>query len=155
VKLLQNNAPAHRIIACAGAFVLWAQLVSCDRAAPKLASGDRSFELAGGTVHLESGVAMHDVRVHASRNADFIPAQETLDDDDVVRFTSDDTRTHALIIRAPTPEAQQQLDSSGQMRSPPLVSRGQAWIVSFKGLPAGTYTVSCISHAGTATLVVR
>ena len=154
MTLLQNIAPAHRISACAGVFVLCAQLASCDRA-PKLSTGDRSFELAGGTVHLESGVAMHDVRVHASRNTDFIPAQEALDHDDVVRFTSDDTRTHALLIRAPTPEAQQKLDVSGQMRSPPLVSRGQAWIVSFKGLPAGTYTVSCISHAGTATLVVR
>lgn len=156
MKLRHNIAPAHRIIACAGVFVLVCLSAACDR--PAATSGrknDRSLELTSDTIQLATGVTLHDVEVKSGQNSDFKPDQITAKQDDVVRFTSADTRTHALVITAPTAEAKAALESNGQLRSPPLVSKGQAWVVSLKGVPSGTYTISCISHAGTATLVVQ
>jgi len=138
---------------CVGV-LFFCSLAGCDKTA-NIGSDDRTLELAGGTIHLDAGVALHDMGVKSSRKGDFSPQQITAKVGDVVRFTSRDTRTHALRITAPTAEGRTVLQSSGQLRSPPLVERGQAWVVSLKGLPAGTYTVSCLSHAGAASLIVQ
>lgn len=137
---------------CAGAFVFL--LAACDKA-PSLRRGDRTLELQGDTIQLASGVDLHDVKVRAVSGTDFEPQQITAQTGDVVRFTTADSRMHAVVIVAPTPEATQVLDASGQLRSPPLVAEGQAWVVSLKGVPAGTYVIACISHAGRATLLVQ
>lgn len=144
--------PAHTVMLCAGVFVI--ALAGCDKA-PSLGGGDRTLELQSGTLDLESGVRLHDVKVRAVSGADFEPTRITAQSGDVVRFTTADTRTHAVVIVAPTPEATKALDATGQLRSPPLVTAGQAWVISLKGVPAGTYTIACISHAGRATLLVQ
>ena len=138
---------------CVGV-LFFGSLSGCNKPV-SIGNDDRTLELASGSVQLGPGVTLHDMGVKSSRKGDFLPQQITAKVGDVVRFTSRDTRTHALQILAPTPEARTMLQPSSQLRSPPLVERGQAWVVSLKGLPAGTYTVSCLSHAGVATLIIQ
>ncbi|MGQ0814219.1 MAG: cupredoxin domain-containing protein [Gemmatimonadota bacterium] len=154
MKSLHSFAPAHALLVCAGVFVFCAVIAACDDL-PKLAGGRRTVELDSGSVQLDSGVKLHDVQIKSDQEGDFNPEQIKAKRGDVVRFTSADTRTHAFVIRPPSEQGRAVLDTSGQLRSPPLVAQGQAWVVSLKGLPAGTYTVSCISHAGTATIQVQ
>lgn len=151
-----QNAPAHRLNPCAGVFVLICMIAGCEK--PSGVAGhrsDRSLELTGDTIELAAGITLHDVAVKSAQNTDFNPAQMTAKVGDVVRFTVADTRTHALVITAPSEAARKVLEAGGQLRSPPLVAKGQAWVVSLQGIPPGTYTISCISHAGTANLVVE
>ena len=150
----QAFAPARRFFVCAG--VLFCTLSACSKDKVKAgASDDRTLEVTGDTIDLPKGVTLHDVVVKFNTSSDFSPASTTAKAGDVVRFTTDDTRTHALEITAPNDQAKQALDGSSQRRSPPLVSRGQAWVISLKGLPAGTYTVSCLNHGGTASIIVQ
>lgn len=155
MKLLSyNDAPAHTLKVCAGFFVFCALLSACE----DLRIGDtgpRSLAVTGDTVQLESGVILHDVKIRAVQGNDFDPATVTAKIGDVVRFTTADTRTHALSIEPPSEAARAAMAAAGQLRSPPLVAPGTAWVVSLEGLPAGAYTVSCISHAGTATIQVQ
>jgi plastocyanin len=155
VKKLYDIAPAHRIIACAGVFVFAIVLSACDKGAAVINHGSRAIVLGADTVQLPSGAQLHEIKVRATQSSDFEPAQITAKSSDVVRFTVADNRTHSLIITAPTEQSNAALESSSQRRSPPLVANGQAWIISLKGLPAGTYQISCGSHAGRATLVIQ
>jgi hypothetical protein len=154
VKLLSRSAPARAFKACAGVFVFCSSFVACDEG-PRLGGGDRTLELNADTVTLEAGTNLHDIQVKSGGNGDFAPTSITVRTKDIIRLTTADTRTHALTITAPTPEATSILETSGQRRSPPLVAQGQSWVVSMKGLPAGSYVVSCLSHAGTATVRVQ
>lgn len=155
MKLLRyDHAPAHTTRVCAGVFIFCAALAACDDGV-RGKTGPRTLELDSDTVQLESGVTLHDVRVVSTPAGDFDPAQVTAKSGDVVRFTSADNRTHALAIQPPNDAAQSALAAGGQLRSPPLVAHGTAWVISLKGIPAGTYMVSCISHAGTATIQVQ
>lgn len=148
-------APAHNLWVCAGAFVFALLAVSCERTSEPGAQGPRTLELNGDTLQLEAGVTLHDVKVRSTQNMDFDPAEIRAKVGDIVRFTSGDTRTHGIVIHAPTPDAQATLNAAGQTRSPPLVAQGQAWVVSLNRLPPGRYSISCISHAGTAALTVQ
>ncbi|HUP90495.1 MAG TPA: plastocyanin/azurin family copper-binding protein [Longimicrobiales bacterium] len=154
MKAVTWNAPARRL-ACAGVFLFSVTILACDRKATNAKSDDRTLELSGDTIELPSGVRLHDIVLHAVSGSDFDPATSQAKVGDVVRFTSGDTHTHALVVTPPSEQARQALNAGGQLRSPPLVSKGQAWVISFKGAPAGTYTVSCISHQGAASIVVQ
>lgn len=153
MKLSYCRAPAHSIRSCAGVFVAGMLLLGCER--PAVGGGNRTLELDGDTITIQAGVTLHDVALKAVQSSDFLPARIRAKPGDIVRFTSTDARMHGLSIHAPTPEATSALLASGQQRSPPLVTRGQAWVVSLKNLPAGKYDVSCISHAGAFTLVIQ
>jgi len=146
------RAPARQI-GCAGAFVCLV-LSACEKA-PRISTGPRTLEVNGDTISIDSGVEVHDVHLRATNNSDFEPDQLAVESGDIVRFISNDTRTHALVITAPEPAAAAALAQTGQQRSPPLVAKGQAWIVSLKDVPQGSYTVSCISHTGTFRLTVK
>jgi plastocyanin len=155
VKLLSRNAPAHAIPACVGAFVLSVSIAACGDAPRLGGGGDRTLELNADTITLAAGTNLHDIRIRSGKDGDFSPAAVTARGKDVIRLTTADTRTHALTITAPTTQAGIELEAKGQHRSPPLVARGQSWVLSVEGLPAGTYTVTCLSHAGTATIQVE
>ena len=150
-----KGAPAHPLRVLAGVFFFSTVVAACEDGLRIGDSGPRTVELESDTVQLEPGVTLHDVTLRASSEGDFQPAQITAKSGDVVRFTSGDTRTHALSIRPPSEPARAALAASDQLRSPPLIARETAWVVSLKGLPAGVYTVSCISHAGTATIQIQ
>lgn len=129
-------------------------LNACEKVS-RLGGDTRTLDLGSDTVKLPAGAALHEVSVRAVQGGDFTPAQTTARHSDFVRFTINDTRTHALIIEGPNAQADSILDATTQRRSPPLVAKGQAWVISMKALPAGSYRISCASHAGTATLVVQ
>lgn len=148
------SAPAQRVLACAGVFIFGVLLAGCENG-PRLGGDNRALEISGKTVQLPPGVSLHDVAVQATGTADFNPARLTIKSGDVVRFTTRDTRTHALTLTGPSEQANAALSAMTQRRSPPLVAAGQAWVISFKSLPPGNYTVSCLSHAGTATISVQ
>lgn len=148
-------APAHAIKVCAGVFVFCVSVAACEKGPALGGGGDRTLELQNDTITLTGSVRLHDVKVRAVSGGDFHPAQLTAKVGDVVRLTTDDTRTHALLVTAPTPQASAALGAASQLRSPPLVSKGQAWVISLKGVPAGAYTVSCVSHAGQLSLQVQ
>ena len=152
VKSWHRSASAHCIRMCAGAFAFWA-LSACEK--PASSTVDRTLELNSDTVKIDSNVTLHDVQVRAVQGGDFAPDQLSAKPRDIIRFTLADTRTHGLIINGPTPQATAALQASGQHRSPPLVARQQAWVVSLENLPAGVYNVSCISHAGRLTITIQ
>lgn len=156
VKLLHSMTPAHRLIACVGVFALGCLTAGCEKG-PSIGGrkNDRSLELTSDTIQLPAGVNLLDVSVKSGQNTDFNPAQVSARIGDVLRFTVADTRTHALVVTAPGADAKATLESTGQLRSPPLVAKGQAWVLSLKGIPAGVYTIACISHAGTVTVVIQ
>ena len=149
------NAPAHTTRVCAGVLLFCAALAACEDGVRLGNRGPRTLELNEDTVQLQAGVRLHDVKIRSTQTGDFEPAQVAAKVGDVVRFTSADTRTHALTIDPPNDQARAALEAEGQMRSPPLVAHGTAWVVSLKAVPAGTYIVRCISHAGTASVVVE
>jgi hypothetical protein len=155
VKLLSRIAPAHAIPACVGAFVLSVSIAACGDAPRLGGGGDRTLELNADTVTLASGTNLHDIRIQSGKDGDFSPVSVTVRGKDIIRLTTADTRTHALTINAPSTQAGAELEAKGQHRSPPLVARGQSWVISAEGLPAGTYTITCLSHAGTATIQVE
>jgi plastocyanin len=155
VKLSYSLAPAHNLRACVGAFVFALLAAACERTSEPGDQGPRTLELNGDTLQLDAGVTLRDVKVRSTQSGDFDPTETRANVGDIVRFTSGDTRTHGVVIAAPTPDAQATLDAAGQSRSPPLVAQGQAWVVSLSRLPPGRYAMSCISHAGKATLIVQ
>jgi len=143
-------------MAGAGVFICCSLLlVGCENSKRNGTSNDRTLELAGDTIDLPRGVKLHDVQVKSTQNSDFSPASVTARRTDYVRFTVRDTRTHGLVLNGPSEQANAALQATAQRRSPPLVSEGQSWVISLKNLPPGSYQLSCISHSGTATLVIQ
>lgn len=155
MKRRYRLAPAHNLGVCAGAFAFALFFAGCERTSEPGARGPRTLELDGDTLQLDAGVTLHDVKIRSSQSTDFDPIEIRAKVGDIVRFTSADTRTHGVVIQGPTSAAAATLEAAGQSRSPPLVAQGQAWVVSLNQLPPGHYAVSCISHAGTATLIVQ
>jgi plastocyanin len=129
-------------------------LAACENP-PRISTGSRTLEVHGDTISLDAGVEVHDVRLRATNNSDFEPGQLTVKTGDIVRFVSSDTRTHGLVITAAAPDGASALEQTGQHRSTPIVAKGQAWIITLKNVPRGSYTVACISHAGTLALTVE
>ena len=155
MRLSHGLAPAHNLGVCAGAFAFVLLVASCERSDRPGAEGPRTLELNGDTIQLEAGVTLHDVKLRSAQRTDFDPGEIRAKVGDIVRFTSADARMHGVVIEGPTSAARATLEAAGQARSPPLVAQGQAWVISLSQLPPGHYAVSCISHAGTATLIVQ
>lgn len=140
-----SSAPARLLRNSAGAFV-FVLLTACEKA-PLIGDKDRTLELAGDTIELPAGVELHDVRIRTdAQSRDFEPTQLIAAPGDYVRFTTADSRTHAIVFDAAAPEIRTFLESTGQLRSPPLVSKGASWVVAFERAPVGTYVFRCLMH---------
>jgi plastocyanin len=146
-------APA-RLCGCVGAFVLLVFLLSCERTPFTRA---KTLDVGSDTIQLAPGVDIHDVQIRNSAEAEFVPASVTARSGDVVRFTTTDSRTHLIEFdQASLPgNARSQFEAKSQLRSPPLVVQGAAWVVSLEGAPAGTYTFMCSTHDTRGQLAVR
>ena len=46
------------------------------------------------------------------------------------------------------------LERTNQLRAPPLVEQGAAWVVSLEGAPPGAYPFHCITHGERGRLTV-
>jgi plastocyanin len=152
-----SSAPARLLRKSAGAFVLVLLAVACEKA-PLIGEKDRTLELAGDTITLPQGVDLHDVRVRTdAQSNDFDPAQLHAAAGDYVRFTTADRRTHAIVFDATAPEIRTFLESSGQLRSPPLVTKGASWVIALDRAPPGSYGFRCLmhSHSGQITVAAR
>jgi plastocyanin len=158
VRLQRCSAPARLLRKCAGAFVLVLFVTSCENASLIGDKKDRTLELAADTIDVPEGVDLHDVKlVTDPQSKDFEPAQLRAAPGDYVRFTTGDSRTHAIVFDAPASEIRSFLESTGQLRSPPLVTKGASWVIALDKAPPGTYVFRCLmhNHSGQLTVAAR
>jgi hypothetical protein len=132
---------------------------ACDRATR---SADRrsshTLPLGKDTLRLGADVAVLDVRLRQA------PASGAVEPDtvrarpgDVVRFIATDPRGYAVAFDTAglAPDAREFLERTGQLRGPPLVTAGAAWVVSLKGAPPGTYAFHSLTADAHGLLVVQ
>ncbi|HSJ31841.1 MAG TPA: plastocyanin/azurin family copper-binding protein [Longimicrobiales bacterium] len=132
-----------------------ALVVSCDDA-PGVDPGPRTLELANDTIRLEQGVTLVEVEVRRAADGDFDPAAIEAHTGDVVRFAATDNGGHAIVFEstALATDARDWLERTGQMRSPPLITSGSAWVVTLDGAPPGDYPFLCSTHSARGRLTV-
>jgi plastocyanin len=145
---LAGGRDAQRLLARAALLVAALVSSACDRVVPGGDAGPRVLELAHDTIRLEAGVRLVDVAVRRQQSGDFEPAHVQARQGDVVRFTAEDRAGHAIVFVAPelAPDARQFLEESGQMRSPPFITDGSAWVITLAGAPPGEYPFHCTTH---------
>ena len=154
VKFHCRRAPAHYLSSCAGAFVLLL-LSGCERGPIIGEQKDRTLEIEGDTIDVPSGTDLHDIVVRTSQQSrDFEPSQIQARPGDYLRFTVDDSRTHAIVFEPSAAEARTFLETGGQLRSPPLVTKGTSWVIALKGAPPGQYPFRCVIHNDTGQLTI-
>jgi plastocyanin len=130
-----------------------AALTGCDAV-----GGGATIQLDTAEVQLESGTSLHDVVVTGAGAVDSIaPAQLRARPGDAVRFTIDDHRTHAFAFQADalSGPVRDYLERTDQLRGPPLVNRGSAWVVVLEDAPPGRYPFLCRTHDAYGLLVVE
>jgi plastocyanin len=129
-------------------------LAACERA-PLVDQKDRTLELAGDTIDLPAGVDLHDVAIRTGQqHRDFEPRQVSAKPGDYLRFTTQDSRTHAVVFDVVAPELRTFLEGTGQLRSPPQVTKGASWLIALKNAPPGNYPFRCLVHNDSGQLVV-
>jgi plastocyanin len=144
----------------AGAFVLAAVFLAlaagCDRVANREDEGPRVLELAHDTIRLEAGVRLVDIELRREAGGEFHPAQAEARTGDVVRFTAADNAGHAITFVGTSldPGVLAFLEQSGQLRSPPLIASGSAWVITLDGAPPGEYPFLCTTHNVNGRLTV-
>jgi plastocyanin len=143
---------------CVGVFICSAAIAACENAPLVGERKDRTLELAGDTIDVPAGVELIDVTVHTTaQSKDFEPASVPAAPGDYVRFTTSDSRTHAIVFEGLSAEVKSFLEQSGQLRSPPLVTSGASWVVALENAPAGAYRFRCLMHndVGQITVAAR
>ena len=133
---------------------------ACERdAAPggdKPDLGPRVLQLDSARVDLPDSIRQLVVRLDRSTAADFEPASAGLRTGDIVRFEAVDAGGHAIAFDGERlmPEARAWLEATGQLRSPPLVNAGNAWVITLADSPPGEYPFVCATHGARGTLTV-
>ena len=119
--------------------------------------GNATIQLDSAEVSLPSGAEVHDIAVEGAGAADSIaPAAVEASPGDALRFVVGDHRTHAIAFDADSlsPEALAFLERTVQLRGPPLVNTGTAWVVSLADAPPGRYPFACVSHGARGAVTV-
>ena len=154
MNLNRSLAPVQILRNCAGAFA-FLTLFACDNAPFVGDKKDRTLELANDTIDVPQGSDLHDVAVTTNaERKDFEPPQVQAKPGDFLRFTTGDSRTHAIVFEVADAGIRSFLESSGQLRSPPLVTNGASWVIALKGAPPGTYNFRCLMHSDSGQLIV-
>jgi len=139
-------------------FLFWAlccALAACE--APPVPERTPILELGAVAARLPPGTRIHDVRIGSAAPApEFDPDTIRVQPGDVVRFTASATGTHAIAFDAPALASEQGtfLSSTQQLRGPPLLTAGAAWVVSLAGAPPGAYPFLCLTHGARGVLHV-
>lgn len=113
--------------------------------------------LESGEVQLPQGARRHDVRLQGvGAQGEMTPATVEARVGDAVAFNAVDGITHSIVFLAERLDGAQIefLESTGQMRGPPLLSEGSSWIVTLANAPPGDYPFECALHGGTGTVRV-
>jgi plastocyanin len=153
VRLACSSAPARLLSKCAGAFVLALLVTACENSL--IEKKDRTLELAGDTIDVPEGVDLHDIKIATdAQSRDFEPDNLTAAPGDYVRFTTGDSRTHAIVFEVAAGASRTFLESTGQLRSPPLVNNGASWVIALDKAPVGTYVFRCLMHQHSGQLTV-
>jgi plastocyanin len=156
----RHTAPSRtQVRVGAVAFLACILGAGCDRVAPGREEGPRVLELAHDTIRLEAGVRLVEVKVRRQAEGDFDPVAAEVRQGDLVRFIAEDRAGHAIVFSGERLglTARDFLDQSGQLRGPPLISSGSAWVITLDGAPPGEYPFHCTTHdvAGMLTVVAR
>lgn len=113
---------------------------------------------AARALGLPSGAELHRVTL-GGRGSDehAVPTRIEASPGDGVEFQTVDHRVHTLKFLADslTYEARAFLESTGQMASPPLVSRGARFILRLQNAPLGRYLYVSEGHGGEARGVIE
>lgn len=133
-------------------FLLMLTLTGCEAA-----GGGATIQLDTAEVNLAAGSQVHEIVVAGAATTDSIaPAGVRARSGDALRFTTGDHRTHAMAFDADrlAPVIREYLDATNQLRGPPLVNRGSAWVVVLEQAPPGRYPFICRPHNARGTVVV-
>lgn len=121
-----------------------AALAGCDAL-----GGGATIQLDSAEVDLGSGADVHEVAVGGSAAADsIVPDSVNARPGDAIRFVTTDNRPHAVTFDADglSADVREYLERTAQLRGPPLVSEGTAWVVVLRDAPPGRYPFHCRSH---------
>jgi plastocyanin len=137
--------------------VVWgiaaASLVGCEAV-----GGGATIQLDTAEVQLGRGASVHEVVLGGAADQDSItPARLTARPGDAIRFVTADHRMHAVAFDAERldPVIRDYLHQANQLRGPPLVNEGGAWVVVLDGAPPGAYPFVCRPHGTRGLLVVE
>ena len=111
----------------------------------------------GEVVQLPEGSQRHDIHLEGvGAQTEISPATVDATPGDAVAFVAADAVTHSIVFLADRLDSAQVafLESSGQMRGPPLLSEDASWIVSLSDAPAGDYRFACALHGGQGVIRV-
>lgn len=117
-----------------------------------------AFIVVGGdTLQLSAGARVTEVTVRAGREPEFEPARVAARPGDVVRIESLDGGPHALAFDLATMDAASRsfLETSAQLRGPPLLSPGATWILRFDEASASGYVIRCLTHGAELAVSVE
>lgn len=151
-RVLTPGRPSGRAGVLLSLLLLLVFLAACD-----VLGGGATIELEDGEVRLPGGAEVHDVTIGGAGGRDSLaPAELTAEPGDAVRFVVTDHRTHALAFEVDALDAagREFLDRTAQLRGPPLVNEGAAWVVSLAEAPPGRYPFLCRSHQQRGVLTV-
>lgn len=90
---------------------------------------------------LDPSDTVHEVVLHGGMPGALDPVEATVAPGDYLQFVTADSWIHEISFDADslTASGRAFMDGLDQMASPPLVSRGSRFVVSFDGAPAGRY----------------
>jgi plastocyanin len=156
--LVRPPAPARLLSQLAGAVVLCWLCAGCDRTKgePAAEQGPRVLQLDSTSIALPDSVHLAVITLDRSIRADMDRLNVELRVGDIIRFETRDGGGHAIAFDgvALATRARVWLEHTGQLRSPPLVAAGNAWVVSFEEAPPGDYPFQCVTHGGRGTVRV-
>lgn len=143
-----KRAPARLLLQSAGALVSGALLFLGGCADSPARAGPDVLELDSSRIELPDSVRLVVVHLDRARPGEIEPLRASLRVGDIVRFEADDGAGHAIAFDGAllASDVRGFLEATGQLRSPPLVSRGNAWVVSLAHAPPGEYPYTCVTH---------
>jgi plastocyanin len=153
MSLRYSPGPAHRRPGVVVLGLVATLLTACDAV-----GGGATIQLDTAEVQLERGATVHEVVLGGGADQDTIaPARLMARQGDAVRFVTADHRMHAVAFDAERlePDIRDYLHQSNQLRGPPLVTRGGAWVVVLEGAPPGAYPFLCRPHGTRGLLVIE
>lgn len=119
--------------------------------------GDDSVAEEARALGLPSGAQLHRVTLGGRGSEEHaVPTRILASPGDGIEFLTVDHRVHTLnfVADSLTDEVHAFLESTAQMASPPLVSRGSRFILRLQNAPIGRYLYVSEGHGGVARGVI-